>query len=160
MKKRGFEIISQAQFENSPLLGKVEYKELKLPKRATRHSAGYDFFSPFDFTLAPGQEIKVPTGIKSYMMEDEYLGIYVRSGHGFKFNIRLKNQVGIIDSDYYGNESNEGHIFIAIKNEGQNEFEIKEKDAFAQGIFHKFLLADGDDMDGETRVGGFNSTNK
>ena len=138
---------------------KCDYEDIKLPKRSTKTSAGYDFISPFAFELAPGEIIKVPSGIKATMNEDEFLAILVRSSMGFKYNIRLCNQVGIIDSDYYNNEDNEGHIFVALKNEGDKVYKIEKGDRYAQGIFQKYLLTDDDTADGK-RKGGLGSTNK
>ena len=134
------------------------YEELKLPRRATKGSAGYDFFAPFDFTLAPGETIKIPTGIRSWMLEDWVLQIYPRSGLGFKFRLQLDNTVGIIDSDYY-NSSNEGHIMIKITNnslEGKT-VSVKQGEAFAQGVFVEYGITVDDDADG-VRDGGFGST--
>ena len=68
--------------------------------------------------------------------------IIVRSSTGFKYNIRLVNQVGVIDSDYYNNEDNEGHIFIKIQNEGDKAVSFKAGDAVAQGVFVKYLATD------------------
>ena len=136
-----------------------EYSDLSLPTRSTKHSAGYDFKSPIEFTLNPGESKKVPTGIKASMNEDEFLAILVRSSMGFKYNIRLCNQVGIVDSDYYNNPDNEGHIFIKIQNEGKEAITINKGDRFAQGIFMNYLITDDDMAFGE-RTGGFGSTNK
>lgn len=162
MKIRGFEKVSEEVFlrDSNDVNLNINYKELNKPKRGTKYSAGYDFYSPYDFIIKPNEEIKVKTAIKAYMQEDEYLKIVVRSGHGFKYNIRLKNQVGIIDSDYYNNSNNEGHIIIALKNEGEKDFVIKKGEAFAQGIFQKYLLVDDDEFVFDTRIGGFNSTSK
>ena len=93
------------------------------------------------------------------MNEDEFLAIFVRSSMGFKYNIRLCNQVGIVDSDYYNNPDNEGHIFIKIQNEGNEPLNMDKGDRFAQGIFTKYLLTDDDLSTGE-RSGGFGSTGK
>ncbi|MGM9970861.1 MAG: dUTP diphosphatase, partial [Anaeroplasmataceae bacterium] len=117
-----FELVSEKQFltdykDSFPNMSDDEilemYKEIKLPKRATVGSAGYDFYAPFDINLAPGETIKVPTGIRSYIENGYVLEIYPRSGLGFKYRLQLNNTVGIIDSDYY-NSKNEGHIFIKI----------------------------------------------
>src|SRR5690606_15181129 len=86
------------------------YERIKMPKRATIGSAGYDFFSPLTFTLAPGETIKIPTGIRAFIEEGWVLKCYPRSGLGFKYRLQLNNTVGIIDSDYYDSD-NEGHIF-------------------------------------------------
>lgn len=155
---RKFEVISKKEYEKV-LKAKCEYDDIKLPRRSTKTSAGYDFISPIDFELNPGETIKVPSGIKVTMNEDEFLAILVRSSMGFKYNIRLCNQVGIVDSDYYNNPDNEGHMFIALKNEGEKVFSIKKGDKYAQGIFQKYLITDDDDAEGE-RIGGFGSTNK
>ena len=94
------------------------YESLMLPKRATKGSAGYDFFAPFSFSLPPGATIKIPTGIRVKMDEDWVLKIYPRSGLGFKYRLQMNNTVGIIDSDYY-NSDNEGHIFAKITNDSR-----------------------------------------
>ncbi len=155
---RKFEIISKKEYEKS-LKDICDYEDISIPTRSTKHSAGYDFKSPISFILNPGESKKVPTGIKACMNEDEYLAILVRSSMGFKYNIRLCNQVGIVDSDYYNNPDNEGHIFIKIQNEGTEPLIINKGDRFAQGIFMKYLLTD-DDMAFGDRTGGFGSTGK
>ena len=136
------------------------YWEIKLPKRATRGSAGYDFYTPFSFTLQPGETIKIPTGIRAKMEEDWVLKLYPRSGLGFKFRLQLNNTVGIIDSDYY-NSDNEGHIFAKITNDTKEGKIISlEKGAgFMQGIFLEYGITVDDDADG-VRNGGFGSTGK
>ena len=155
---RKFEKISEEQYEKD-LKEICEYSDIEIPTRSTKHSAGYDFKSPISFTLNPGDSKKVPTGIKASMNEDEFLAILVRSSMGFKYNIRLCNQVGIVDSDYYNNPDNEGHIFVKIQNEGKEAITINKGDRFAQGIFMNYLITDDDMAFGE-RTGGFGSTNK
>jgi len=159
--KRGFEKITKKQFEKD-FLGKVDctINDVLLPERKTISSAGYDFSAPFDFILEPGEIIKIPTGIKVYMLEDEMLSLYVRSSAGFKYNVRLCNQVGIVDSDYYNNDVNEGHIWLAFKNEGFISWEIKKGEGIAQGVFSKFLKVDFENDVLEKRNGGFGSTNE
>ncbi len=156
-KIRGFELVSTEQAENDGLC--VGFDCIKLPKRGTMKSAGYDVFAPYDIVLEPNEEIKVPTGIKSYMQDGEVLMAFPRSGLGFKYYCRLSNTVGIIDQDYYNNENNEGHIFIKLRNEGDKTMTIKQGDGMCQFIFMPYLLADGDNFDdGEVRKGGFGST--
>ncbi|WP_283675386.1 dUTP diphosphatase [Butyricicoccus sp. Marseille-Q5471] len=136
------------------------YQEIKLPRRATVGSAGYDFFSPEGFTLAPHETIAVPTGIRAEIADGWVLQLYPRSGLGFKFRLQMNNTVGIIDSDYFYAD-NEGHIFIKLTNdtnEGKT-VSIKQGDGFAQGIFLPFGITEDDDADGERR-GGFGSTTK
>ena len=154
---RKFEKVSREVFERDVLDG--NYDELILPKRGTKYSAGYDFYSPISFTLMPGERKVIPTCIKVCMEENEFLAIYVRSSLGFKYNVRMCNQVGIIDADYYGNSENEGHIFVCLKNEGEKEVNINKGDRFVQGIFTPYLITD-DDSDTGSREGGIGSTNK
>lgn len=155
---RGFEKVSFSQFAKDIKNNEEIYNEYNIPKRSTKNSAGYDFFAIEDFSIEPGQIVKVPTGIKAYMKEDEVLMLFVRSSMGFKYNVRLCNQVGIVDSDYYNNENNEGHIWIALQNHGDKTYVVKKGEAFAQGIFNKFLIAD-EDTANNVRKGGFGSTN-
>lgn len=136
------------------------YETIKLPKRATSGSAGYDFFSPIDFTLKPGETIKIPTGIRVEMEENWVLHLYPRSGLGFKFRLQLNNTVGIIDSDYFYSD-NEGHIFAKITNDSNENkiLEVKAGTGFMQGIFLEYGITTDDDT-AEVRNGGFGSTTK
>ena len=136
------------------------YANLQLPKRATKGSAGYDFYAPFDITLNPGETIKIPTGIRASMEDGWVLKLYPRSGLGFKFRLQLNNTVGIIDSDYY-HSSNEGHIFAKITNDSNEGriVEIKKNTGFIQGIFLEYGIT-YDDMVDDIRDGGFGSTTK
>ena len=140
--------------------GEEAYKTLKLPVRATVGSAGYDFYSPIDFTLNPNETIKIPTGIRSKIENGWVLMIYPRSGLGFKYRLQLNNTVGVIDSDYY-NSDNEGHIMIKVTNcSNENKtVTVKSGEAFAQGVFTPFGITYDDRADGE-RNGGFGSTDK
>ena len=134
------------------------YDEIKLPKRATKGSSGYDYVSPVDFTLKPGEMIKIPTGIRCKMEDGWVLMNYPRSGLGFKYRLQLNNTVGIIDSDYYGS-SNEGHILSKITNDTHENkiLEIKKGTGFMQGIFVEFGICEDDEADA-VRDGGFGST--
>ena len=134
------------------------YHEIKLPKRATKGSAGYDFFTPFPIVLRPGATVKVPTGIRVEMQENWVLKCYPRSGLGFKYRLQLNNTVGIIDSDYFYSD-NEGHIFAKITNDS-NEKKVLEIDAgqgFMQGIFVDYGMTMDDEVT-DVRNGGFGST--
>ena len=154
---RKFEKVSIDEF--SKYYDKKLYEEYDLPKRMTSHSAGYDFFAIEGFTLKPGEIKKIPTGYKATFGSDEMLMILVRSSMGFKYNVRMTNQVGIIESDYYNNIDNEGHIFVSLQNEGDRDFVVKKGEGYAQGIFTKFLICD-DDVTTNERQGGLGSTNK
>ena len=154
---RKFEKVSIDEF--SKYYDKTLYEEYDLPKRMTSHSAGYDFFAIEGFTLKPGEIKKIPTGYKATFGNDEMLMILVRSSMGFKYNVRMTNQVGIIESDYYNNIDNEGHMFVSLQNEGDRDFVVKKGEGYAQGIFTKFLICDDDVITNE-RKGGLGSTNK
>lgn len=134
------------------------YESLKLPERATKGSAGYDFPAPFSFSLSPGTTIKIPTGIRVKMEEGWVLNIYPRSGLGFKYRLQLNNTVGIIDSDYYYSD-NEGHIFIKLTNDSNEgkTMEVAQGSGFAQGIFLEYGITVDDAAEG-VRNGGFGST--
>lgn len=139
------------------------YDGIRLPERATKGSAGYDFFSPIGFTLKPGETIVFPTGIRVSMEESWMLSVFPRSGLGFKYRLQLDNTVGIIDSDYYGS-TNEGHIMIKITNDskkdsdpGKKTVKIKSGTAVAQGVFLQYGLT-VDDSASDIRDGGFGST--
>ena len=136
------------------------YASVKLPRRATKGSAGYDFFAPFAFSLEPGASIKVPTGIRAEMQEDWELKLYPRSGLGFKYRMQMNNTVGIIDSDYFYSD-NEGHIIAKITNDSKEGkiMEISAGMGFMQGIFLEYGITVDDDAC-EVRNGGFGSTTK
>lgn len=123
---RRFEKISFAQFKKDICDNIDLYNEYELPKRATLKSAGYDFKVIEDITIKKGEILKIPTGVKVRLNDDEFLGVYVRSKMGCKYNIRMCNQVGIVDADYYNNVSNEGHIFVFLQNEGNLDVVIKK----------------------------------
>ena len=134
------------------------YNKIKLPVRATAGSAGYDFFSPVDITLNPGETVKIPTGIRVEMEQDWVLKCYPRSGLGFKYRLQLNNTVGIIESDYFYSD-NEGHIFSKITNDSNESksVSIQAGTGFMQGIFVEYGITVDDDAQG-IRNGGFGST--
>lgn len=136
------------------------YEEIKLPRRATSGSAGYDFFAPVPLKLEPGETLKVPTGIRAKMENDWVLKLYPRSGLGFKYRLQLNNTVGIIDSDYFDSD-NEGHIFAKITNDSNEgkTVNIPEGTGFMQGIFLEYGMTIDDDVT-DVRNGGFGSTSK
>ena len=154
---RKFEKVSEEVFLRDVPNG--NYEDLILPKRSTKYSAGYDFYSPISFTLKPGERKVIPTGIRVMMNENEFLAIYIRSSLGFKYDIRMCNQVGIIDADYYGNSETDGHMFVCLKNEGNKELSINKGDRFVQGIFMTYLITEDDCATGD-REGGIGSTGK
>ncbi len=164
-----FEKISLKQFqkdmkETHPEFSEEEiasmYEALELPRRATKGSAGYDFKTPFEITLAAGETVLVPTGIRSWIREDYVLLIVPRSGLGFKYRLQLDNSVGVIDSDYYGAE-NEGSIKVKMTNDSREgkSVQIPAGGGIAQGIFVPYGVAEEEDVT-ETRTGGFGSTDR
>lgn len=177
MAKRGFEIVS-----------KYADDELSLPQRSTKHAAGYDFCAREDFVLKSiwrydfirlfrliknehpltGEDFErankvlkpllVPTGIKAYMGDDEVLVLANRSSGPIKRGLILPNGIGVVDADYYNNESNEGEIFFQLVNLSPRDVVIKKGERIGQGIFMPYLTADGEQNDGAKRQGGFGST--
>lgn len=136
------------------------YENLELPRRATKGSAGYDFFAPFSFVLPPGATIRIPTGIRVRIDENWVLKLYPRSSLGFKYRLQMNNTVGVIDSDYY-NSGNEGHIFIKLTNdtnEGKTA-QVAQGTGFAQGIFIEYGITVDDEAEG-IRNGGMGSTTR
>lgn len=135
------------------------YDNIKLPSRATKGSAGYDFFAPFNIGMAKGLYTTIPTGVRVILPQDKLLSIYPRSGLGFKYGMRLANTVGIIDSDYSYSD-NEGHIMIKAiceNTNAENYLHINAGKAFAQGVITKYYTTDDDNVNNE-RNGGFGST--
>ena len=153
MKKlRGFEIAKG-----------FEDKNINLPVRKTKYSAGYDIEAAEDIvvpSLKKGMNpTMVKTGLKAYMQDDEVLLLYNRSSNPKKKGLILSNSVGVVDKDYYGNPDNDGHIMFAFYNIKDEDITIKKGEAIGQGIFQKYFVTDDDNAEGE-RVGGFGSTRK
>lgn len=148
-RERGFEIAKG--FEDS---------NINLPKRKTKHAAGYDFEAAEDIVIHPGynKPTLVKTGIKAYMKEDEVLYIFNRSSNPKKKKLILANSVGVIDGDYYSNEDNDGHIMFAYYNVSDEDVTIKKGEAIGQGVFQKFLKVDEEEEIQNERKGGFGST--
>lgn len=155
---RYFEKICFEQFCKDIGNDKDLYDEYILPRRATKNSCGYDFFAMEDMVLHPGEIKKIPTGYKAKFMDNEMLMLVVRSSMGFKYNVRMCNQVGIIDSDYYNNSSNDGHMWVALQNEGNVDYVIKKGTAYCHGIFVQYLTCD--DVVDTVRITGIGSTDK
>jgi dUTP pyrophosphatase len=138
-----------------------KYFAIKLPERATDGSGGYDICAPYDIKLPYGQDEVIPTGLKASMGLREMMLALPKSGLGFKFFVRLANTVGLIDSDYYNNINNEGHIMIKIRNESNDELsmlDVKEGKGFCQVVVVNYKTTRNDKASGK-RIGGFGSTN-
>lgn len=153
-------------------------KDIHLPQRSTHQAAGYDLEAAETVTIKAywkqvvdkflkGEDNQadhllkpslVPTGLKAYMQEDEYLQIINRSSNPLKRFLILPNSVGIIDQDYYNNPDNEGHIYVQLSNFGLNDVTIHKGDRIAQGIFAKYYKADNDQGGLSQRRGGFGSS--
>ncbi len=157
-------------FDDNEKLFKETYDAITLPRRSTKGSAGYDFYIPFDgIPLYPGESVIIPTGIKMQLISGYFLGIYPRSSYGFKYKMRLDNTVGIIDSDYYNNSDNEGHIMIKVTCETLPPFDLgvgypllymDRKSKFAQGIIMPYGTTYNDNPCDNERTGGIGSTGK
>ena len=166
-RQRGFEVISR-----------YKDQQIQLPVRSTHFSAGYDIEAA-ERTVIPSLPRQlhalaqdeteqmdiipttlVPTGLKAYMQEDEYLQLINRSSNPMKRNLCLPNSVGIIDQDYYNNPNNEGHIFVQLVNYGPNDYIIEKGERICQGIFAKYYTTDqdSDHTHKAERSGGFGST--
>ena len=157
---RKFERITFSQFKKDVCNSKELYDKIKLPKRSTKNSAGYDIRSAEDGVLKAHSSKVFKTGLKVSMNEGEVFFIFDRSSFGFKYDVFLSNSVGVIDSDYYNNEDNEGHFSIKLINLGDEDVHIKFGDRIAQGIFMKFLTVDDEEKVENKRKGGFGSTGK
>lgn len=144
--KRGFEVVTAYLSEG-----------IKIPQRKTALSAGYDIECAEDTRIAPNELVLIPTGLKAHMQPDEYLGLHIRSGTAIKRKLMMINSQGIIDSDYYNNSDNEGHIMIPVLNLSTETVYIKKGERIAQGIFYNYLLT-GNDNASVARTGGFGST--
>ena len=151
MKLRGFEIAKG-----------WEDKDINLPVRKTKFSAGYDVEAAEDITIPsfkPGvKPTLVPTGLKAYCESDEYIMLVNRSS-GPKKGLIMANSIGIVDADYYGNESNDGHFYFQFINVLDQDITIKKGDCIGQAIFQKYLTVDSDNASG-IRTGGIGSTDK
>lgn len=151
MKLRGFEIAKG-----------WEDKGINLPVRKTKFSAGYDVEAAEDIVIPafkPGvKPTLIPTGLKAYCQDDEYYMLVNRSS-GPKKGLVMANSIGIVDKDYYGNESNDGHFYFQFYNVFDHDIEIKKGDCIGQVIFQKYLICDNDDASG-VRTGGIGSTDK
>lgn len=157
---RKFEKISLDEFhKNFSKNEDIYYENLSMPKRGSKHSAGYDISVPWDIDLPARGTTKIPTLLKVCMEDDEVVLIDVRSSLGFKHNVRLCNTIPVIDADYYNNESNEGHIVLKLYNPNDYDITFNEGERVAQAIFMKYLVTDDDNAKGE-RTGGLGSTGK
>lgn len=149
---RGFEAVSSAEL-------RTDLECLKIPSRKTSHSAGYDFACPHEITIKAGQSVLIYTGIKAFMLPDEYLSLHIRSSKGIKQGLMLKNCTGIIDSDYCNNYDNEGEIIACVQNTSDKDVTLAAGEEFMQGIFCKYLTTYNDCTDAK-RLGGIGSTDK
>ena len=147
---RYFEVVSEQFRRNTG--------EIKLPTRASEHSAGYDFYSPVDITIQPKEMVMIWTDVKAHMYYDNALFIIPRSSMG-KHPIMISNTIGLIDSDYYGNSDNDGNIGFRLLNLGDTPYEIKMGDRIGQGVFIKYGVVK-DDTATTKREGGFGHSGK
>lgn len=152
---RSFQVINEEFLKEY----KFSKEDIILPKRQTKGSCGYDIYTPYSFTVKANSCVKVYTGVKCELPQDEFLMVCIRSSMAIKKGLVITNQVGIIDSDYYNNPDNDGHIIVALRNMTDQDITIDKHDRIAQGIIYKYLTVDDDNVN-ESRTGGFGSTNK
>lgn len=144
---RGFEVVSRME------------TPVQLPTRGSVHSAGYDIYAYDNYEIEPKQSVLIRTGIKAYMLPDEYLDLRVRSSLGIKRQLMLATGASVIDADYYNNPDNEGEIMVVLYNYGDVTQTIKAGEHIVQGIFSNYWLVDND-CTTAVRTGGTGSTNK
>jgi len=151
---RCFEKVSLHEFKK---YYNEELYDFKLPLRSTKDSAGYDFYAVDRCVIKAHSSLKIASGVKARMNSDEVLYLYIRSSMAIKNNIILKNNVGVIDSDYYNNIDNEGNICFVLENCGDEDFLLEKGSRYAQGVFMKYLVTDNDNS-ANARNGGIGST--
>lgn len=154
---RRFELVTKEEF--SKRLDIKYYDNIMIPQRKTKNSAGYDFSCCKEEIIKPHETKLFPTGIKAKMEDGEFLAIFIRSSLAIKKGLILSNSVGIIDSDYYNNPDNEGHIMVALTNISDKDVLIEAKERIAQGIFLKYEVVDNEKEIKAKRLGGIGSTN-
>lgn len=145
MSERGFEWVDG-------------FEGYQLPTRKTKNSAGYDFFANERILVPAHGSAKMKTGVKAYMPGNEHLELFIRSSYGIKHGLLLANSVGIIDSDYYGNQDNDGNIQAVLINRTNEDFVIERGESFMQGIFLEHKVSD--DQPAAERTGGVGSTGR
>ena len=145
---RFFEVVRDEYRKNSG--------DIKLPTRATKHSCGYDFYSPVNITIQPNESVMIWTDIKANMYYDNVLMLFVRSSMG-KHPVVIANGTGLVDADYYSNEDNDGNIGFRLLNLGKTPYEIKAGDRIGQGVFIKYQITKND-ATANKRLGGYGST--
>ncbi len=146
---RGFEVAKG--FENCKVI---------IPIRGTKRSAGYDLALIEETVIPPGKIVSGKTGLKAFMGDDEVLFIYNRSSLAKKYGLTLANNVGVVDSDYYSNPGNDGHIHVMLYNFSDKEVVLNKGERVAQGVFQKYLTVSNEEVITKTRKGGFGSTGK
>lgn len=162
---RRFEKISKEQWVKDTLNKYYDndliecYNNIKFPQRATSKSAGYDIYSPIKCSIMPYEQMLIPTGIKVDMDDNDVMLIIIRSSLGIKKGLSIPNQTGVIDADYYNNPDNEGHVWVALKNNTNKQFDIEVGDRVSQAIFIKYNTVEDDSPISESRNGGIGSTN-
>ena len=142
----------------------IQLKKLKekalLPTRGSEHAAGYDLYACLeeDVLIAPGQTVKIGTGLAVAVPEGFFGAVFARSGLASKEGLRPANCVGVCDSDY------RGEYIIALHNDSGMERTVRHGDRIAQLVILPFLPAKFEECDSlpETArgAGGFGSTGK
>lgn len=170
-----FEKVSYEQFEKDVIENMIDiighdiinkdciqdfYDNIHLPKRATRDSAGYDFFFPFPQRALQSESVMhIPTGIKCKIPEGWWLGIFPKSSLGINYRVQMDDTIAVIDGDYYNCAKNEGHICVKLANNDRNKrlLKINTGDSYCQGIFLPYGILMDDNVT-KIRKGGLGST--
>jgi dUTP pyrophosphatase len=159
MESQVYSVRTEKPWRRFEIISLYNGTDIEIPQRGTYFSAGYDLQSAETLVIGAGETVLVPTGLKAAFPGDEFMAIYPRSSIAGKYGITLANCVGIVDSDYYNNSDNEGHIQVLLKNTSDSDYVIKKGDRIAQAIFQKFYVTEND-KPRSTRTGGFGSTGK
>ncbi len=132
-----------------------------LPQRATQGAAGADLYACLDapLTIAPGQLVKIPTGIAIELPDSHTAAfLFARSGLGVKHGITLSNGVGVVDSDY------RGEICVGLCNVSDTPYTVQPQERVAQMVILPVVGANFIEVetlsDTQRGTGGFGSTGR
>ena len=135
-----------------------------LPTRGSDYAAGWDLYADLadigleQVSIAPGQVVKISTGVVIALPAYCFGGLYARSGLAAKKGLRPANCVGIVDEDYRGG------ILVAIRNDSNEVQVIQHGERIAQLVVQAYIpvvFKETNDLPATERgAGGFGSTGK
>ena len=132
--------------------------EAKLPVYGSDGAACFDIYclDTGIHTINPNSSYNFKTGLSFEIPEGHVMMVFSRSGHGFKYGIRLSNCTGIIDSDY------RGELNVKIHNDGFESFVVEGSERIAQAMVVPFDRVEFEVVDElsetERGTGGLGST--